>query len=365
MKQSVQVFGPISILVTTTLVVCAADPAMAQASLACANPSALERVMCDVQTALDTRFSKVEEIATQLLLALFTIDIVLSFGRAVKENSPFEDVFAKFTERLVLLSVAFFLMKFMPDILQMLVEQAFEVAQASSGEAITRLKPTDVLRDGVDHTLGLLGNVKVSPSTWLYLGAAIGALVFSAVMILQVLLSYILLYANALIGGVLIGFAGLQATKGISEAYMRAILGKGVFLMALLVTFYLMTGLTNEVAAQADGGASTFAAAATLCVLQVVAIGLIIIVPPQIEQMTGSAAGSAAQTMMAGAAAFALGKFALKSSLKASKAASKGTVKGAAKGASYGLNKALNAAPPQARQMSDAAKARLKNILGK
>ncbi len=278
--------------------------------------------------------------ARQLLLFLFTVDIVLTIGKATMAGSSFADLLSRFIYRLLFVAFVLFITRYASDIVDMVTNAAITLANDASegGEAIDP-SVSGIIGDGATRAFELLGRLSIwEPLSIFYVLAAVLTLVITAVQVGMVVTIYAELYIVALAGMIVLGFGGLEIAKDSAITYVKTIIGKGLNLMTLLIIFTLVTTVVLEIS---DRPGSTYGAenVINVLILQIVAILLMLSVPASVEGLAGGIGSSMAARMVG----TAIAGVAIAMAAAPVLAAMKGAAAGAAGAAGGGLKGGLSA----------------------
>ena len=119
--------------------------------------------------------------ARQLLLFLFTVDIVLTIGKATMAGSSFADLLSRFIYRLLFVAFVLFITRYASDIVDMVTNAAITLANDASegGEAIDP-SVSGIIGDGATRAFELLGRLSIwEPLSIFYVLAAVLTLVIT------------------------------------------------------------------------------------------------------------------------------------------------------------------------------------------
>ena len=275
--------------------------------------------------------------ARQLLLFLFTVDIVLTIGRATLANENFSDLLSRFIYRLLFVGFAFFITRYASEIVDMVTDAAVALANdASEGGRAIDPSVSGIIGDGATRAFELLGRLSIwEPLSVFYILAAVLTLVITAVQVGMIVTVYAELYIVALAGMIVLGFGGLEVAKDSAVTYVKTIIGKGLNLMTLLIIFTLVTTVVVEIS---DRPSSTYGAENVINVL----ILLMLSVPASVEGLAGGIGSSMAARLVGTAiAGTAIAKAAapVLNAIKATGAGAAGGIGGGVKGALTSMGK--------------------------
>lgn len=287
-----------------------AEPALAQDA-----GGTVDEAITRMETTLARLGSNLGEAARTLLLILFTVDLVLRFGRWAIEETSFERVFGTWLFQLAFVAMVYVLALIVPQ----LVDQLTGLAQRFAALAGNSQEPSasSLITGGLEHAGNWIGAIKFfEPSTWLYIFAAIVSVIVTAMTVAFLVIAYAEIYLVGLAGIIVLGLAGLQETRGAAIAYIRMLIGKALKLMALMIVYGAINTLTAALGAESAGGAGV-SAALGMIMLQIIGALLIISLPSTVEGLVSNIGSSSAESgarsvgNMAQSAATTAGGFAL------------------------------------------------------
>ena len=230
-------------------------------------------------------------IARSLLLILFTLDLVLRFGRWAMQGNSFGEVFGTWTYQLTFVSLVYVLALMVPDVVDALTELALRFASAAGG-GDSEPSASGMITDGLSQALTWLGKMRaLQPATWLYLFAAIISIVVTAMTVAFLVITYAEIYLIGLAGIIVLGFAGLEEARGAAIAYIRLLIGKALKLMALMIIYGAISSLTSALADASTG----YSGALGMIMLQIIACLLIITLPGSVEALVSNIGSSSAE----------------------------------------------------------------------
>ena len=301
-------------LVLVALMLSGIEPALAQDASGAGGTvdAAIDRM----ETTLANLGNNLGEAARTLLLILFTVDLVLRFGRWAMEESSFGQVFGSWLFQLAFVAMVYVLALMVPQV----VDQLTGLAQRFASLAGNAEEPSasGMITGGLQHATNWIAAIKYfDPSTWLYIFAALISVIVTAMTVAFLVIAYAEIYLVGLAGIIVLGLAGLQETRGAAIAYIRMLIGKALKLMALMIVYGALHTLTSALSVDSAGGAGV-SAALGMIMLQIIGALLIISLPSTVEGLVSNigssvaesgarTVGGVAQTGVSTAGGFALG----------------------------------------------------------
>ena len=253
--------------------------------------SAVDAVIEQFNVTLRSMGHNAGQIARSLLLILFTLDLVLRFGRWAMQGNSFGEVFGTWTYQLTFVSLVYVLALMVPDVVDALTKLALRFASAAGG-GDSEPSASGMITDGLMQALTWLGKMRaLQPATWLYLFAAIISIVVTAMTVAFLVITYAEIYLIGLAGIIVLGFAGLEEARGAAIAYIRLLIGKALKLMALMIIYGAISSLTSALADTSTG----YSGALGMIMLQIIACLLIITLPGSVEGLVSNIGSSSAE----------------------------------------------------------------------
>ena len=254
--------------------------------------SAVDDVIEQFSETLTRMGGRAGEVARSLLLILFTLDLVLRFGRWAMQGNSFGEVFGTWTYQLTFVSLVYVLALMVPEVVGALTKLALRFASAAGG-GDSEPSASGMITDGLRQAMTWLGEIGVfEPSTWFYIFAAIISIVVTAMTVAFLVITYAEIYLIGLAGIIVLGFAGLEEARGAAISYIRLLIGKALKLMALMIIYGAINSLTT---ALATSPATGFSGALGMIMLQIIACLLIITLPGSVEGLVSNIGSSSAE----------------------------------------------------------------------
>jgi len=279
--------------------------------------------------------------ARQLLLLLFSIDIVLSIGRGIIAEESFPQMVQRLVTRIGFVAVVILFIQNVSLFTDWLAGAAIILGQEAAGTgAEISPKVSGIFADGSRLALQMVGEISVwQPLSVLYILAAFFMLLITGLVMALVLTVYIELYIVALTGMIVLGFGGIETSKDSVMTYLRTLIGKAFKILGLLVIFAIMSNVINEIAASAKASVGLgVELVLTIVILQAVQVLLLMTIPPTLEALAGGVGSSRAAEIMGGFIAASVAKPLAKAAAGAGAGAAVGGAQGAAQGLSAGLS---------------------------
>ena len=253
---------------------------------------AVDEVIEQFSDTLTRMGATVGEKARNLLLALFTVDLVLRFGRWAMQGNSFGEVFGTWTYQLAFVMMVYMLALWVPDVVKSLTGMALRLASAA-GDTGSEPSASGMITAGLKQAVSWLGNINVTrPSTWFYIFAAIISIVVTAMTVAFLVITYAEIYLIGLAGIIVLGFAGLEEARAAAISYIRLLIGKALKLMALMIIYAAIASLTTALASDPATG---IAGALGMIMLQIIACLLIITLPGSVEALVSNIGSSSAE----------------------------------------------------------------------
>ena len=241
---------------------------------------------------LSTFGNRIGEAARSLLLILFTVDLVLRFGRWTMEGTSFAEVFGGWTYQLAFVSMVYVMALMAPQIVDQLTVLARRFAGLAAG--LREPSASNLITDGLQQALDWVKSIRFfEPATWFFIFAAIVSIVVTAMTVAFLVIVYAEIYLVGLAGIIVLGLAGLQETRSAAIAYIRLLIGKALKLMALMIVYNAINTLTTALAS-ADG--VSLEAALGMIMLQVIGALLIVSLPASVEALVSGIGSAAPET---------------------------------------------------------------------
>ena len=282
-------------------VVAAIAPALVLPMMLCAEPAlaqgaggTVDAAIARMESTLTHLGGNLGEAARGLLLILFTVDLVMRFGRWAIEESSFDRVFGAWLFQLAFVAMVYVLALLVPELIKQLTELAARFAgYAGAGE---KPSASGLVTSGIQQAIGWVGAIRFfEPATWLYLITAIISVIVTAMTVAFLVIAYAEIYLVGLAGIIVLGLAGLEETRSAAIAYIRLLIGKALKLMALMIIYSALNTLTASLTAGSAAGAGYEAALGTI-MLQVIGALLIISLPSSVEQLVSNIGSSVAES---------------------------------------------------------------------
>ena len=254
--------------------------------------SAVDDVIEQFSKTLEDMGGRAGEVARSLLLILFTLDLVLRFGRWAMQGNSFGEVFGTWTYQLTFVSLVYVLALMVPKVVEELTELALRFASAATTSGASEPSASGMITDGLRQAMTWLGEMRLrSPATWFYIFAAIISIVVTAMTVAFLVITYAEIYLIGLAGIIVLGFAGLEEARGAAIAYIRLLIGKALKLMALMIIYGAISSLTSALADTPTG----YSGALGMIMLQIIACLLIITLPGSVEGLVSNIGSSSAE----------------------------------------------------------------------
>ena len=254
--------------------------------------SAVDDVIEQFSKTLEDMGGRAGEVARSLLLILFTLDLVLRFGRWAMQGNSFGEVFGTWTYQLTFVSLVYVLALMVPKVVEELTELALRFASAATTSGASEPSASGMITDGLRQAMTWLGEMRLrSPATWFYIFAAIISIVVTAMTVAFLVITYAEIYLIGLAGIIVLGFAGLEEARGAAIAYIRLLIGKALKLMALMIIYGAISSLTSALADTSTG----YSGALGMIMLQIIACLLIITLPGSVEGLVSNIGSSSAE----------------------------------------------------------------------
>ena len=288
--------------------------------------------------------------AKQLLLILFTLDLVLSIGRSLQGQESFAGMLQRLVTRVGFVTLVALFIDNAASFTTWLVEIPVRLGKEAMGASAKDVSPS--ISGIFAQAWRLAWEMVLEISIWkpisvLYLLTAFFVLIIAGIMIALLMTVYIELYMVALAGLIVLGFAGLETSKDSFATYVRTLIGKAFKILGLLIIFAMMMNIINEVAGSGSSSLGLELVLVTL-VLQVVTVVLLMTVPSSLEALAGGVGASRAAEVIAGAvtmmAAIPLAKAGAGAALGSMVGSMQGTAAGVARASGQGAGAMAKAA---------------------
>jgi P-type conjugative transfer protein TrbL len=313
-----------------------ADKSLAQS----VDASSADGVIEALKGVLDAKGEAVGANARILLLALFGVDLVLSFGRASLSGEELGPIVSRFIFRLLFVCFILFVIMYAAEIVHMITNASIRLASESSNDKLADPSISAVLGDGLERALALFKEAKSwSPvKIVFYPLAALLSLVVTAIIAGMLITVYAEMFIVALAGMITLGFGGLEVGKNSAVTYIKTLIGKGLKLLGLLIVYSLMTNLMVEVARAGSVFGLGIENVATILILQFITVIMMYAIPNSLESLAGGIGGNAAAAIA--------GAIVAKLSIPAAAATAGAAIGGAAGGVSGGVEGAISGSTP-------------------
>lgn len=279
--------------------------------------------------------------ARQLLLLLFSIDLVLSIGRGIIAEESFPQMVQRLVARIGFVTVVILFIQNVSLFTDWLAGAAVILGQEAAGTgAEISPKVSGIFADGSRLALQMVGEISVwQPLSVLYVFTAFFMLLITGLVMALVLTVYIELYIVALTGMIVLGFGGIETSKDSVMTYLRTLIGKAFKILGLLVIFAIMSTVINEIASTAKTSAGLgLELVLTIVILQAVQVLLLLTIPQTLEGLAGGVGSSRAAEVMGGFIAASVAKPLAKGAAGVGAGAASGGAQGAAQGLKEGLS---------------------------
>jgi len=312
--------------------------------------SVADEVLVRFEGVLNDMAESVGLRAKQLLLILFTLDLVLSIGRSLQGQESFAGMLQRLVTRVGFVTLVTLFIDNAASFTTWLVEIPVRLGKEAMGASAKDVSPS--ISGIFAQAWRLAWEMVLEISIWkpisvLYLLTAFFVLIIAGIMIALLMTVYIELYMVALAGLIVLGFAGLETSKDSFATYVRTLIGKAFKILGLLIIFAMMMNIINEVA---GSGSSSLGLELVLVilVLQVVTVVLLMTVPSSLEALAGGVGASRAAEVIAGAvtmmAAIPLAKAGAGAALGSMVGSMQGTAAGVARASGQGAGAMAKAA---------------------
>ena len=297
--------------------------------------SVADDVLVRFEGVLNTMAESVGLRAKQLLLILFTLDLVLSIGRSLQGQESFAGMLQRLVTRVGFVTLVALFIDNAASFTTWLAQVPIKLGNEAMGASADEIQPSvsSIFAQAWRLAWGMIGEISIwKPVSVLYILTAFFVLIIAGIMIALLMTVYIELYMVALAGLIVLGFAGLETSKDSFATYVRTLIGKAFKILGLLIIFAMMTKVINEVAG--SGSASLgLELVLIILVLQVVTVVLLMTVPSSLEALAGGVGASRAAEVIAGAVTM----MAAIPLAKAGAGAALGSIGGSMQGAAAGV----------------------------
>ncbi len=264
-------------------------------------------IVTQLKLAVDTMGDRLSGIVIGILVMLLTVDIVLTFGRALISGSDLGDVVGPFVLRFAFVGLAWYFAQNAADIVQFLIETTLFIGeQARGSETVEEPSVGNIMRDGSNYAMAALGEVSVwKPGSIYNVLVAIIMVITSAIVAALLVLVYAEFYIVAFAGVIVLAFAGTSSTKDAAVTYLRTMLGQALKLLGFLITYALMQEIT--VAILGAGSVTLgFEQSMTAIMVQILLVILLASIPTAMQNLAGGVAVSGASDIAARTASQAM-----------------------------------------------------------
>lgn len=297
--------------------------------------SVADEVLVRFEGVLNTMAESVGLRAKQLLLILFTLDLVLSIGRSLQGQESFAGMLQRLVTRVSFVTLVALFIDNAASFTTWLAQVSVKLGNEAMGASGDEIKPSvsSIFAQAWRLAWEMIREISIwKPVSVLYILTAFFVLIIAGIMIALLMTVYIELYMVALAGLIVLGFAGLETSKDSFATYVRTLIGKAFKILGLLIIFAMMTNVVNEVAGSSSSSLG-IELVLLILVLQIVTVVLLMTVPSSLEALAGGVGASRAAEVIAGAvtmmAALPLAKVGAGAAL--------GSISGSMQGAAAGI----------------------------